>query len=53
MLRHDLCEHSDAHIVVKERIHAKDTNDANKINKKLIFKNNASYQNQKSKIKIQ
>ena len=29
MLRHDLCEYSDAYIVVKERIRAKDTNDAN------------------------
>ena len=39
MLRSDLCDHSDAYIVLKGKIRAKGTNDANKRNKKLTFKN--------------
>ena len=39
MLRSDLCDYSDAYIVVKGKIRAKGTNDTNKRNKKLTFKN--------------
>ena len=39
--RSDLCDYSDAHIVVKERISVTDINAANRKNKKLTFKNNA------------
>ena len=38
MLRSDLCDYSDAYIVVKVRISLTDTNNANR-KKKLIFKN--------------
>ena len=41
MLRSDLCDYSDVYIVVKGVIRARDTNDNNRINKKLTFKNNA------------
>ena len=41
MLRSDLCHYSDAYIVVKGRISVRGTNAANKINKKLTFKNDA------------
>ena len=41
MLRSDLRDYNDAYLVVKERISVRGTNDANKINKKLTFKNNA------------
>ena len=40
MLRSDLCDYSEAYIVVKRRISVTGTNDANRRNKKLIFKNN-------------
>ena len=40
MLRSDLCDYSDVYIVVKGRISVTDTNNANRGNKKLIFKNN-------------
>ena len=50
MLRSDLCDYSDAHIVVKGRISVRGTNDANKINKKLTFKNNVSFRSCISKI---
>ena len=43
MLRSDLCDYSDAYIVVKERISVTGTNDANRRNKKLTFKNNAPF----------
>ena len=39
MLRSDFCDYSDAYIVVKGRISVRGTNTANRINKKLIFKN--------------
>ena len=48
-LRSDLCDYSDEYIVVKGRISVKDTNDANKRNKKLTFKNNAPFSSYISK----
>ena len=51
MLRTDLCYYSDAYIVVKERMSVRVTNDANKRNKKLTFKNNAPFRSCISKIK--
>ena len=42
MLRSDLCNYSDDCAVVKERINVTGTNAANRRNKKLTFKNNAS-----------
>ena len=50
MLRSDLCHYSDAYIVVKGRISVRGTNDANKRNKKLTFKNNAPFRSCISKI---
>ena len=41
MLRSDLCDYSDAYIVVKGRISVKSNNNANRINNKLNLKNNA------------
>ena len=43
MLRSNLFDYSDAYIVVKGRISVWGINDANKRNKKLTFKNNASF----------
>ena len=43
MLRSDLCDYSDAYIVVKGRISVTGTNNANRRNKKLTFKNNAPF----------
>ena len=43
MLRLHLCDYSDAYIVVTKIISVTDTNDANRRNKKLIFKNNAPF----------
>ena len=51
MLRSDLCDYSDAFIVVKGRISVTDTNNANKRNKKLTCKNNAPFRSCISKIK--
>ena len=48
--RLDLFDYSDAYIVVKGRISVRGTNDANKRNKKLTFKNNASVRSCISKI---
>ena len=39
MLRSDFCDHSDAYIVTKGRINVIETNNANRRNKKLNFKN--------------
>ena len=50
MLRYDLCDFSDAYIVVKGDITLEGDNDANKRNKNLAFKNNASFINFISKI---
>ena len=41
MLRSDLCDCSDVYIVVKGRLSVTGTDNANRRNKKLIFKNNA------------
>ena len=43
MLRSDLRNYSDAYIVVKGTITVEGTNDANKRNKNLNFKNNAPF----------
>ena len=45
MLKSDLCNFSDAYIVVKEDITLKCDNNANKRNKNLAFNNNASFIN--------
>ena len=50
MLRSDLCDFSDAYIVVKGDITLEGDNDANKHNKNLAFKNNAPFTNCISKI---
>ena len=50
MLRSDLCDYSDAHIVVKKRITVKGGNDTKARNKKLIFKDNAPFRTWISKI---
>ena len=45
MLRSDLCDFSDAQIVVKGTINLEGDNDANKRNKNHAFKNNAPFIN--------
>ena len=50
MLRSDLCDFSDAYIVVKGDITLEGDNDASKRNKNLAFKNNAPFINCISKI---
>ena len=50
MLRSDLWDYSDLHIVVKERITIEGENDAKTRNKKIIFKNKAPFQPCISKI---
>ena len=50
MLRSDLCNFSDAYIVVGGTITLEGHNDANKQNKNLAFKNNAPFINYISKI---
>ena len=50
MLRSDLCNFSDAYIVVEGDITLEGDNDANKRNKNLAFKNNAPFINCISKI---
>ena len=50
MLRSDLCDFSDAYIVVKGDINLEGDNDANKRNKNLAFKDNALFINFNSKI---
>ena len=50
MLRSDLCDFSDAYIVVEGTITLKGDNDANKQNKNLAFRNNAQFINYISKI---
>ena len=49
MLKSDLCDYNDAYIGVKGRISVRGINDANRINKKLIFKNNSSFRSCTSK----
>ena len=43
MLRSDLCDYSDANIVVKGKITVEGDNSNKKINKKLTFKNNVPF----------
>ena len=43
MLRSDLCDYSDAYIVVKEKTSVTGANNAEKRNRKLTFKNNAPF----------
>ena len=50
MLRPDLCNYSDECIFVKREITVKGTDNANKRNKKVIFKNNAPFGSCISKI---
>ena len=50
MLRSDLCDFSDAYIVVKEDITLEGENNANKHNKNLVFKNKAPFINCITKI---
>ena len=50
MLRSDLCDYSDVYIVVKGEITVKGNDNANKRNRKLIFKNNAPFRSCISKI---
>ena len=50
MLRSNLCDYSDAYIVVKGKIKVRGTNDAIKRNKKLTFKNNVPFRSCISKI---
>ena len=50
MLRSDLCDFSDAHIVVKGNITLEGANAANKNNKNVTFRNNAPFINCISKI---
>ena len=52
MLRSDLCDYSDAYIVVKGDIILEGDNDANKKNKNLAFKNNAPFINCISKQQV-
>ena len=52
MLRSDLCDYSDAYIVVKGDITFECDNDANKRNQNLAFKNNAPFINWISKINV-
>ena len=49
ILRSNLCDYSDAHIVVKRRISVTDNENANRRNKKLTFKNNAPFRSCMSK----
>ena len=50
MLRSDLCDFSDAYVVVKGDITVEGNNNANKCNKNLVFKNNAPFINCITKI---
>ena len=50
MLRSDLCDFSDAYIVLKGDITVERNNNANKRNKNLVLKNNAPFINCITKI---
>ena len=50
MLRSNLCDYSDAYIVVKGRINVKGKNAANRRNKKLTVNNNAPFRSCITKI---
>ena len=51
MLRSDLCNYSDAYIVVKGAVTVEGTNGVNKTNKKLVIKSNTLFRSCISKIK--
>ena len=48
--RSNLCDYSDSYIVVKGRVSVRRTNDSNKRNRKLTFKNNDPFRSRISKI---
>ena len=50
MLKSDLCDSNDAYFIVKWRIRVKGSDNANRRNKKLIFKNNQQLRSCVSKI---
>ena len=50
MLRSNLCDYSDAYVVVKGKITVEGENDAKTRNEKVIFKNNAPFRSRISKI---
>ena len=50
MLRSNSCDYSDAYIALKGRISVTGTNNANRRNKKLTFKNNAPFRLSTSKL---
>ena len=50
MLRSDLCDYGNADVVVKGTISVTGTNNANRRNKKLIFKNNTPFRSCITKI---
>ena len=50
MLRSSLCDYNHAYLVLKGRISAADTNNANRRNEKLTFKNNGPFKSCISKI---
>ena len=50
MLKSDLCDYSNAYIVVKGRISVTGTNTANRKNKKTTFKHNAPFRSCITKI---
>ena len=50
MLRSGLCDYSDAYVVLKWRISVTGTNNTNKGNKQLTFKNNAPFKTYITKI---
>ena len=52
MLKLDLCDSSNAYIVVKGRISVTGTNAANRKNKKTTFKNNAPFRSCITKLTI-
>ena len=43
MLKSDLCDYSDAYIVIKGTMTFESTNENNRRNKELVFKNNAPF----------
>ena len=50
MLRSDICDFSDAYIVVEEDTTLEGDNDANNQNKNLAFKNNAPFLTESQKL---
>ena len=52
MLQSDLCNYSNAYIIIKKTITFDGAANINKYNRKLIFKNNAPFTNCISKINV-